>query len=127
MGPIDGVRLLLVEDEYLLALCLAELVQRLGAVPIGPVATVDEALALIRDEPRIDAAGLDVNLGGEPVFPVADALRARAIPFVFASGYDAAMLPEDYRDVAVCPKPIDARAVTTALASLRGDPPLSPN
>ena len=127
MSSIDGLRLLLVEDEYLLALCLTEIVEQLGAVAVGPVATVDDALALIRDDPRIDAAVLDVNLGGEPVFPVAAALRMRAIPFVFASGYDAATLPEGYRDVAVCPKPIDARAVTSALASLRGDRPPSPH
>lgn len=116
---IDGLKLLLVEDEYLLALHLSELLGDMGAEILGPVACVADALALIEDAPVIDAAILDVNLAGEAVFPVADRLNARRVPFAFASGYDPALMPPRFRDVEVCQKPIDAAAVRGAIARLR--------
>lgn len=116
---IAGLRLLLVEDEYLLALYLAELLEDLGAEVLGPVASVADALDLIEKAPEIDAAILDVNLAGEAVFPVADRLRARHVPFAFASGYDPELMPARFRDVDVCQKPIDAEAVRSALGRLR--------
>lgn len=117
-----GMHVLLVEDEYLLALYLQEIVEQGGAHAVGPVSTVREALDMIEGGRRIDAAVLDINLGGEPVFPVAAALRSRGVPFLFVSGYDPATLPEHFRDVQVCAKPIDARAVSSALAGLPASP-----
>ena len=117
--PVDGLRLLVVEDEYLLALYLSEALEDLGASVVGPVASVDAALDLIASDPEIDAAILDVNLGSESVYPVADALASRQVPFVFASGYDRDALPERYRVFDVCCKPLDPVAVGTVLSQLR--------
>ena len=114
-----GLRLLLVEDEYLLALYMSELLGDMGIEIVGPVSCVADALALIEQEPAIDAAILDVNLAGEAVFPVADRLEERRVPFAFASGYDPALMPARFRDIAVCQKPIDAEAVRGAVARLR--------
>lgn len=116
---VDGLRLLLVEDEYLLALYLSDLLEDMGAEVLGPVACVSDALDLIDKAPEIDAAILDVNLGGEAVFPVADALLARHVPFAFASGFDPELMPQRFRDIDVCQKPIDEAVVKQAIARLR--------
>lgn len=116
---IRGLRLLLVEDEYVLALCLADLLEDLGADVLGPVASVADALDLIDKAPEIDGAILDINLGGEVVFPVADRLLARQVPFAFASAHDPHLMPARFRDVTLCSKPIDERAVRAAVERLR--------
>ena len=85
--PPDGRLVLVVEDEFLIALDLEQLLRRHGWRVLGPAATVDQALRLLRDGETPDVALLDVNLGGEPVTPVAEELRARGVPFVLASAY----------------------------------------
>ena len=109
----------MVEDEYVPALYLSDVLEELGAEVLGPVATVNDALRLMEQAPEIDAAILDVDLGGEAVFPLADALLARHVPFAFASGYDPDLMPPRFRDVALCQKPIDEQAVRAVLARLR--------
>lgn len=115
----DRLRLLVVEDEYVPALYLSDVLEELGAEVLGPVATVNDALRLMEQAPEIDAAILDVDLGGEAVFPLADALLARHVPFAFASGYDPDLMPPRFRGVALCQKPIDEQAVRAVLARLR--------
>lgn len=115
-SALRGRRVLVVEDEYLLAEDACMELDRLGAVVMGPVPTVREALDLVAGTPAPDAAILDINLGGEMAFPVADALRARGIPFVFATGYDAEVIPEAYAAVPRIEKPLGLREVTEALA-----------
>lgn len=115
---LRGLHLLLVEDEYLLALGLAEAATDLGAEVFGPVASVDDALALVHKLPELDAAILDINLGGATIFPVADALRARGVPFVFSTASDLTALPERFRDVPVCCKPFDFVTFRNALGRL---------
>jgi CheY-like chemotaxis protein len=88
LPPPAGRLVLVVEDEFLIALDLEQLLRRHGWRVLGPAATVDQALRLLRDGETPDVALLDVNLGGEPVTPVAEALRARGVPFVLASAYD---------------------------------------
>jgi two-component system, response regulator PdtaR len=83
----DGRLVLVVEDEFLIALDLELLLRRHGWRVLGPAATVDQALRLLRDGETPDVALLDVNLRGELVTPVAEALRARGVPFVLASAY----------------------------------------
>ena len=85
--PSRGLLVLVVEDEALIALDLEARLGRHGWRVLGPAATVDQALRLLRDGETPDVALLDVNLGGEPVTPVAEALRARGVPFVLASAY----------------------------------------
>ena len=118
---LAGLRLLLVEDEYLIAQFLAEIVQEMGAEVLGPVASVDDALELIADCPDTDAAILDVNLRGEVVYPVADVLIDRRVPLVFTSGYGRDALPTRYGDIDLFTKPVCPSVVTAALAGLRRD------
>jgi len=112
---MQGLRLLLVEDEYLLALFLSEILESMGARVVGPVASVDDAIALIDRTPDIDAAILDVNLGGELVFPVADALAHRQVPIVFASGYGPDAIPSRFEDACLCMKPINPDVLCATL------------
>lgn len=112
-----GRRVLVVEDEYTLAEDVAAELERLGAMVVGPVPSVREALALLDGGPAPDAAILDINLGGELAYPVADALRRRGIPFIFATGYDASAIPPAYADVPRVEKPVDLRSAGGALAS----------
>ena len=102
-----GQRVLVVEDEYLLAEDLREGLEHQGAEVMGPAATVADALALLRTGPAPYVAILDINLGGEMVYPVADALRARGIPFIFATGYEPWSIPKAYADVPRAEKPVE--------------------
>ncbi len=111
--------MLIVEDEYFLADDMAQVLQKFGAQVVGPVPTPDKALALLADEP-VDAAILDINLKGQLVFPVADALRELSVPFVFATGYDETAVPEAYRDVPRWEKPFKPEDLAKALPGLTG-------
>lgn len=86
-----------------------------GAVVIGPEPSVARALSRISCEARIDAAVLDVNLGDEPVFPVADALATRGVPFVFATGYGEDAIADRYPGAINCSEPLDMRALLGSL------------
>src|ERR1700709_523125 len=81
-------RILIIEDEVLVAMYLEELLTEMGHQVAGPAARINDALELAR-EAAFDFAVLDVNLAGVPSFPVADVLRQRGIPFVFVTGYGA--------------------------------------
>jgi len=113
---LRGRSILIVEDEYMIATDTAQSVEQLGAAVIGPVGSVAEALALAASAPTIDAAVLDVNLRGEKVFPVADALRARGVPFVLATGYDEWVIPAEYAGTPRCEKPVDAHILVRLLS-----------
>ncbi|HEY1943656.1 MAG TPA: response regulator [Roseiarcus sp.] len=108
-------RILVVEDEFIIAADLQHRLERVGAVVIGPASSVERALALIASEPDLDAAVLDMNLGGKMAYPVADALADRRLPFVFASGYGEAMLRERHPNAVNCDKPYEFRALAIAL------------
>src|ERR1700712_5600789 len=112
VNPLQGRRLLVVEDNYLIAADLAWQLESNGASSVGMAGSVTEALNFIETEgDGLDGAILDVNLGKERVFPVADALLTRKIPFVFAAGYDQWVLPEAYAGVPRCEKPIRIAAL----------------
>lgn len=108
----------MVEDQYFLADDLRRALSRLGAEVVGPAASEAKALALLAERDDIDMAVLDIDLRGELVFPVADALRARRIPFVFSTGYAHAAIPEAYRGVPCWHKPFDPLALAQALPDL---------
>lgn len=86
MSALAGKRVLLVEDEFIVAAMAADMLQEVGAVVVGPAANVADGVALAKAE-AIDAAVVDINLNGELSDPVAAALQERDIPFVFATGY----------------------------------------
>jgi CheY-like chemotaxis protein len=94
--PLAGRRVLVVEDEAMIALLIQDMLADLGTTVVGPAARIDEALALARSA-EIDLAALDLNLGGEPVYPVAEALAERSIPFVFMTGYGQLGIAEAWR------------------------------
>src|SRR5215217_5369653 len=107
---LRGYRLLVVEDDYMIAADVAQRLEEIGAEVVGPAGSIEAALALI------DAAVLDVNLGTTRSDPVADALRAHNVPFVFVTGYDDVMLPPLYAEVPRCEKPVHIGALTRLLA-----------
>ncbi|MDB5539005.1 MAG: hypothetical protein JWQ89_732 [Devosia sp.] len=88
MSTVAGKRVLVLEDEFLLAMEAAETLEDLGVVVVGPAYRIDAAMALLATE-QVDAALLDVNIGGMPSSVVADHLIARGVPVVFATGYGA--------------------------------------
>lgn len=108
-------RILVVEDEYLLAMALQGELQELGAVVLGPVGNLDDALALIRSEPSINGAVLDINLSGRKAFPAADLLMERGIPFVFTTGYDDSVIPAHFGNAPKLQKPFDISKIVQAL------------
>ncbi len=85
-GGLTGKRILLVEDEALVAAMAEDMLVELGAIVVGPAPTIAKALALAAD-PAIDAAVLDVNVRGERIDPVVEALQIRGVPLVLATGY----------------------------------------
>ena len=94
----SGLRVLLVEDENLVALLLEDMLAELGHTVVGPVARLDKALETAQRE-AFDVAILDVNINGEDSYPIAEALAARGIPFVFSTGYGKKSLPAPYIDL----------------------------
>jgi CheY-like chemotaxis protein len=110
-----GRRILVVEDEYLIAVDLSEALEELGAEVVGPVANVTAALAEIEKVDALDGATLDVTLGQEKSFEVAAALRTRGVPFVFLTGYSDRGVPDQYRDVPTCEKPFDVQTLLKAI------------
>ncbi len=102
----------------MLAKGLMRELQDLGAVVIGPEPTIAGALTRIADEAEVDIAILDVNLGGEISFPVAEALIARDIPFIFSSGYEDAITQERYPSVVKCDKPYVMTRMIKAIKSV---------
>ena len=109
-------RLLVVEDDWFVAAALVQSLEAEGAEVLGPAPSVARALrALEEAEPAPDGAVLDINLGGERVYPVAEALRARGVPFVFVTGYDPGAVPEAHAAAPVLSKPVTMAAVAKAL------------
>ena len=113
-----GRRVLIVEDESLVAMLLETILEDMGCVPVGPAATVDEGLRMA-SEP-VDAALLDVNVAGRQVFPIAQALKDRGVPFVFSTGYGEGGLPDEWRGHSTLQKPFTEAAVRDALMTAMG-------
>jgi len=118
-----GRRVLVVEDEFFLASRMAGAFAELGVETIGPVGTVKGALDLVEHNGHLDAAVLDIKLRDGVVYPVAEALRARGVPFVFTTGYNEHAIPDRYNDVARYEKPFDPAQVARALFSDAGQIP----
>lgn len=115
MTALSNRRILVVEDEFLIAAMLCDMLQDHSAVVIGPAASVPAALQLIQDHP-IDAAVLDMNLNGQWSDPVAEELQRRMIPFVFTTGYGVNERGERFQ-VRTISKPYSWEEVEAALAS----------
>ncbi len=128
MKPVElaGRRLLLVEDELMVAMALEDALVDAGLVIVGPVARVGRAVELAREQ-SVDIALLDINLSGERVFPVAEVLAAKGVPFLFLTGYSKSSLPAEYTSRPVLSKPCDMQVllneISRALALAAGPAP----
>lgn len=118
--PLAGHRLLVVEDEMMVLINIEGLLADLGCTSIAVAATVRQALALIRAQ-VFDAAMLDVNLDGEPSYPVADALAAQGVPFVFSTGYSDPGVGGSHNDRPVLRKPYRDAQLADVLVLLLAD------
>jgi DNA-binding response OmpR family regulator len=117
MTTKEASRVLIVEDEFLVAMLLEDLLSEMGHRVVACVAQVDEA-AKLADEADIDFAILDINLGGVKSFPVAEILRRRGIPFMFATGYGTDGLAREYRNELTLQKPYEPRKLERAIAEI---------
>lgn len=104
-NQLDGRRILILEDDFLAALDMSQMVEGWGGTVIGPVSRLDQALALARAQ-ELDGAILDVRLDGCFSFPAADELMARRVPVVFVTGYEMEMLPERFAGTPRLAKPL---------------------
>lgn len=120
-AKLDGLRVLVVEDEMMVSMLIEDMLADLGCTVVGPASRLDEAIALA-DEAELDCAVLDVNLGGQPIFPLADILRSKGVAFAFATGYGDAGLREVDRGSPVLQKPFregDLARVLNELGPMR--------
>ena len=114
---LEGRRILVVEDDYLVAQTLVEFLEDAGALVAGPFGWIEEAVAYLESHPeKLDGAVLDINLHGEKSYPVADALVSRSVPFVFATGYGAGVIEGKYSHHPRYEKPFNQGALIAALA-----------
>ncbi len=115
-GPLAGVRILLVEDETLVAMLLEDMIAELGGTVVASASRVAGALEVVKNSGSgLDLAVLDVNLGGEEAFPVAEALAERGVPFAFSTGYGNSGLPDPWRSRPTLQKPFTQDQVTAVL------------
>ena len=114
-NALQGRRVLVIEDESLVAMLLETILEDMGCAVVGPESNIDDGLISATTEASLDAALLDVNVAGREVFPVAEALRARGVPFVFSTGYGEAGLPEHWRGNPTIQKPFTEGAIRDAL------------
>ncbi len=113
--PFAGLKILLVEDEYVIASDLKQILTSLGADIIGPAATIAAAEKLLGNNPPPDAAILDINVRGALVYPIAENLVTKGVPFAFVTGYSANSVPAEYSAAPHCEKPVTARNVEAAV------------
>lgn len=113
---LRGLRILVVEDNFLMAESVRDLLDECGCETVGPAPRLAVALALAGQEP-LDGALLDINLAGEYCFPVARLLRERGVPFMFLTGYDdCSIVPVAFRDAPRLSKPFDRLEVAVTAA-----------
>lgn len=116
-GVLHGKKVLIVEDEALIAMLFEDILEDTACQIVGPAMNVRQAMELA-GAAEIDIAVLDVNLNGESSFPVAVLLQSRGVPLVFSSGYGSQGLPPEWQDRPTLPKPFTSDEVVDTLARL---------
>jgi len=120
-AAFQGRRVLVVEDEMMIAMLVEDMLSDLGCSIVGPAHALETALDLALTTAGLDAALLDVNLAGKPVFAVADALREKGVPAIFATGYGEVGLREVDRGAPILQKPFRAGDLARALGEALGE------
>ena len=115
-STLRGRRILIVEDDCITAMDLAETLSAAGAQVVGPAGTIGTALELLRRQPQPDIALLEVEVEGAHVFDVADELVKLEVPIVFTTGYEHSEIPARFRTARHCEKPIGIAAIARALS-----------
>jgi CheY-like chemotaxis protein len=113
--PFDGMKILLVEDEYVIASDLSRILSNLGAEILGPAPTIAAAEKLLAAGAQPDAAILDINVRGVLVYPIAEILVTRGVPFAFVTGYSYDIVPAEFASAPHCEKPVTARNIEAAV------------
>jgi DNA-binding response OmpR family regulator len=116
-AELEGVKVLVVEDEYLVATLMEDMLESAGCVVAGPIPRLAQALDAASSE-ACDVAVLDVNLAGERVYPVAEILAGRSVPFVFVTGYGANSLPVEYAERPRICKPFRMAELLAAISDV---------
>lgn len=119
--PLAGRRYLVLEDEYLIAATLADLLLLQGASVAGPVASVDDATKWVEDASDLDGAVVDINVAGTVSYGLVEELERRGIPCIFLTGYKASGIPARFAHIPCIEKPTGSAAIVEAL---RGLPPM---
>jgi CheY-like chemotaxis protein len=116
--PLEGLRILVVEDNFLAAEVVRDALERSGCIVVGPVGRVADGVNLAEQE-KLDGAVLDINLNGDRCFPIADALTRRGVPFVFLTGYDSSsVVPRELQATRRLGKPVLEHELIDALGKL---------
>jgi two-component SAPR family response regulator len=117
-APLNQRRVLLVEDDYLVGLSIKSMLEDIGYMVIGPIASLAKAMEAVETE-LVDAAVLDINISGGTSVPVAQLLMEQNLPFVFVTGYQSPdhLLPDRLRVMTQLNKPIDEQSLSRALCS----------
>lgn len=121
-GAVDRpLRVLVVEDNFLVAVSVKQQLLALGCEVVGPTPSLEDGLAHARSE-TLDGAILDINISGGTSIPIADSLRERSCPFVFITGYASpSHLPDDYDEHIMLRKPVDQAQLATTIDGFRRD------
>lgn len=117
LASLEGLRILVVEDEMMVSMLLEDLLVSHGCAIVGPVARLEKAVDLASIE-AIDAALLDLNIDGKEVYPVAEVLASRGIPFAFVTGYGAEDVNKDFRERPSLQKPFEEAALAEVLRAM---------
>ena len=118
-GALNGLQIMVVEDELLVAMLIEDTLLAEGCDVIGPFSTLVDAIREAGEQ-ALDAAVLDVNLRGERVYPAAEILAARGIPFLLLSGYGSDAIPDGHPGWRACAKPFTPAQLVSALAEQIG-------
>ena len=116
-GPRHGGRVLVCDDNLLIAEVVAEFLRECSLEPLGPVGRLESTMQMARQR-ALDGAILDINLNGRPCFPVCAILSARRIPFIFLTGYPLAAIPIEYRGAPLIAKPFESNEMKEILARM---------
>ena len=122
-SKLNGLRILVVEDEAAISMLLEDMLMDFGCEVVGPAARLSAALEMIEGE-TFDIAILDVNLAGDPIYPAAEALAQRDVPFIFSTGYGGGGIKDPYRNRPVVQKPFGQQELKRTL--LKGLESLTP-